>query len=426
MRPDSYDPRTEPALLSVVGASVRAAAGSARRAGFRVRAADLYGDVDLRSTADFEPLEGSYPEGFIEFLEKGPEVPWLYTGALENRPDLVRTCSALRPLWGNSAAVLERVRDPAVLQSELRSAGFAFPETRPAQEGTPEDQDAWLCKPRRSAAGHGIARTTHTANVNTSSFVYQRFTAGAVRSAVFVGDGNTRRDRHRGCRARLLGTTRQLTGIPWLNASEFVWCGNLAPARLSSQLLNDVKELGIVLVERFGLRGLFGVDFIETPNGELCVIEVNPRYPASTELIEYAQGIAALEEHAKMFEGKQSTAELPSDWGVTEVLGKGILYAPCALRMPEQLADRMVPQPTPGGGAVPGLADIPPVGREISAGEPLFTVFATGSSEKTCLANLRTRTEAYATLLNAHWDRGARLHFQMGAVKEEGEFRAQD
>ena len=78
--------RDEPARsrLSVVGASARAAAGSAQRAGWAVRTSDLFGDDDLRALAEYEPLDGSYPMAFEDFVGRGPEIPWLYTGALEN------------------------------------------------------------------------------------------------------------------------------------------------------------------------------------------------------------------------------------------------------------------------------------------------------------------------------------------------------
>ena len=45
-------------------------------------------------------------------LSRGPAGPWMYTGALENHPDLVRALSERRPLWGNDAATLRRARSP--------------------------------------------------------------------------------------------------------------------------------------------------------------------------------------------------------------------------------------------------------------------------------------------------------------------------
>src|SRR5262249_1841279 len=93
--------------LVLVGASVRAAAFSALRAGFRPWCADLFGDSDLRSRCSVTVLDAAnYPDGFIDFLSSAPNLPWMYTGALENRRALIRQLTAVRPLWGNDARTL--------------------------------------------------------------------------------------------------------------------------------------------------------------------------------------------------------------------------------------------------------------------------------------------------------------------------------
>src|SRR5215813_1264313 len=93
--------------LLIFGASARAAAFSALRAGLRPWCADLFADTDLRACCPALALDpGSYPQGFVQAARQGPPGPWLYTGGLENRPDLVRRLARQRPLWGNDASVL--------------------------------------------------------------------------------------------------------------------------------------------------------------------------------------------------------------------------------------------------------------------------------------------------------------------------------
>ena len=60
-------------------------------------------------------------------LALAPPGPWLYTGALENRPAFVERLAQLRPLWGNGPEVLRRVRSPFALAARLRQAGLACP-----------------------------------------------------------------------------------------------------------------------------------------------------------------------------------------------------------------------------------------------------------------------------------------------------------
>src|SRR6202011_5823317 len=111
--------------LILFGASTRAAAGSALRAGLHAWCADLYADTDLRALCPVVRLSlDRYPREFLCILEQAPPGPWMYTGALENRPKLVRQLAQIRPLWGNNADVLSVVRSPITLRGILRAAGL--------------------------------------------------------------------------------------------------------------------------------------------------------------------------------------------------------------------------------------------------------------------------------------------------------------
>ena len=100
-----------PGGLTIFGASVRAAAQSAQRAGFRPFAADLFADTDLQACCECVRLS-DYPDELAQVLRRSPGYPWMYSGGLENHPLLVARMETLRPLYGNGAAVLLRVRDP--------------------------------------------------------------------------------------------------------------------------------------------------------------------------------------------------------------------------------------------------------------------------------------------------------------------------
>src|SRR5271168_3117593 len=95
--------------LVIIGGSARAAAFSALRAGLRPWCADLFADLDLRQRCPVRavPVE-RYPQGLPKLLDLAPPGPWMYTGALENRGEVVRKLAALRPLWGNDAPVLRQ------------------------------------------------------------------------------------------------------------------------------------------------------------------------------------------------------------------------------------------------------------------------------------------------------------------------------
>src|SRR5438128_59838 len=93
--------------LLIVGASVRAAAFSALRAGFHPWCIDLFADRDLCCRVPCHRIaRRNYPEAIESVLHDAPPGPWMYTGGLENYPTLVDEWSVHRPLLGNGSAQL--------------------------------------------------------------------------------------------------------------------------------------------------------------------------------------------------------------------------------------------------------------------------------------------------------------------------------
>src|SRR5215213_4454745 len=96
--------------LIVMGASVRALAFSARRAGFQPWAIDLFADRDLAAICPTVKIQ-RYPEDFAAALAEAPEARWMYTGGLENYPRLIDEMAKIRPLVGNGGAVVRAARE---------------------------------------------------------------------------------------------------------------------------------------------------------------------------------------------------------------------------------------------------------------------------------------------------------------------------
>src|SRR5690606_16570511 len=115
---------------------IRAATQSAQRAGFAPFGADLFGDADLPAEGHFTRIESykkvsAYKQvsgTFFECAHAG--APWIYTGALENHPELLEELARQRPLWGNPAEVVRRVRDPKRVFDVLTRRGFSVPAVR--------------------------------------------------------------------------------------------------------------------------------------------------------------------------------------------------------------------------------------------------------------------------------------------------------
>jgi predicted ATP-grasp superfamily ATP-dependent carboligase len=369
--------------LRIVGASARAAAFSALRAGLDPLCADLFADRDLQNRCSVTRLTGHYPNGFRQFIESDLPGPWMYTGGLENWPQLVERWARRRPLWGNAGRSLSLARNPEHVSRLLLDRGMPAPTLcRPGAQLSAEKR--WLWKPARGAGGVGIRFWSAKDRwAEKPSGYCQEFIEGQPAALLFVG-----------CRgqARLLGMTRQLVGIPWLHAGPFAYCGSIGPIDPTSIARPSPGELGNLLASESFLEGLFGVDGI-LRDGSFWPVEINPRYTASVEVVEHATHLPALACHAHVFLRGQLPASplpaVPHDHSI----GKAILFARDELQFPADgpwMAELRSPAP---GQQMPAFADIPAAGERIEAGRPILTFFARGRSPSACEDALRCIAE---------------------------------
>lgn len=371
--------------IAILGASARAAAESACLADWTPSAADLFGDRDLIAIADWVPVNG-YPQGLYAAATRLPHSPWIYTGGLENHPDLVDHIGQTRPLLGNAGDVLRAVRDPWRLASCLEQHGFHCPPlTREPPDGS--GPDIWLIKPLKSCGGHGIRvytgsrRASHAA---AEGYYFQQFVAGTSCAAVYVAARQ---------QARLLGVTRQLVGEPWAGGRPFAYCGSIGPLTLSPATSQTFHEIGNCLAATFGLTGVFGVDAISDGQG-VHVLEVNPRYTASVEVLERALNRALLGDHLAACRQGVLPERLDS---TARHCGKAVIYADTDLAVTRELC-RRIDAPNRGQ-PWPPLADLPCPGTRIVSGRPALTVRAEGSNSCDVQAKLRLLAAAVRSLL---------------------------
>lgn len=364
--------------LILVGASVRAAAHSALRAGFKPYAIDQFADRDLAAICPAVKIR-RYPHDLYSALSDAPRAAWIYTGGLENYPRLVDRMAEIRPLWGNAGKVLRRVRDPWLLAEAVRRAGLEMPATVRELSDRPSSirDEGWLLKPLRSSGGHKIEYAASGPQPRRPGFYYQEFIRGKVHGAVYLATSD-------GC--NLLGVSRQIE-----ISGTFGYQGSIVAPGAWHPRVPALIRLGQALQERFGLRGLFNVDFVSNEAGD-WPLEVNPRYSASVELLERATGVSFLALHAAVFNPAlkvshhATTIPAPS-----RALGKAVVYFQSGGTITAAL-DQLLAEWN-ADSRWPGIADVPRVGDRIHAGQPICTVFAEGESVSAVERQLRERSQ---------------------------------
>src|SRR5207249_12217603 len=116
------------------------------------------------------------------------------------------------------------------------------------------------------------------------------------------------------------------------------------------------------------------------------VVEVNPRYSASMELVERSTGVAMFGLHLAACRGGLPEAALTDaalhGAGTSAVHGKAIVYAPRSVTVTASpiWTER-------------GVRDVPHPGDVIAKGHPICTVLADGPTRARCLARLRAAEE---------------------------------
>lgn len=380
-----------PERLLLIGASTRAAAWSALRAGVRTICIDLFADEDLRAVAEVIPCP-DYPHDILRAARTVPaEIPWLYTGAIENHPRLIGRLSSTRPLAGISAESVRAVRNPNQLSEAVASAGLNGIRTPVTWSGDspPPTDGRWMVRSRRSAAGRGIALwdgSPRAERVRREPHSFQQRVEGSPISALCLATKD---------RADVVGWSQQWIGETVCGATEYQYCGSLAPIAMRTEVAQEGEVLAATLTTRFGLRGLFGCDFLDDGRN-LWLTEVNPRYTASVEAFEFASGHSLLIPHLAATLGLASEQSLPVKTPTNSpCIGKAILYAPHDLHAPTLPLTKFGPTHS----SLPQAADIPTPGSLIPDGAPVCTVFATGATQSECEAELLSTVDRWMSLL---------------------------
>ena len=136
------------------------------------------------------------------------------------------------------------------------------------------------------------------------------------------------------------------------------------------ELNEEMKNTSEDLIREFKLIGSNGVDYILDNNGELKIIEINPRFQGTYELVENSLGINLLDAHIKACEGE--LIEIPK---INQYSVKKIFYARKQVNI--------------GNLNIPNVFDIPYEGVKIEKDQPLVTIISSNNNLKTALNDVK-------------------------------------
>jgi predicted ATP-grasp superfamily ATP-dependent carboligase len=338
----------------IVAPSGRALAASARRGGYLPLVVDYFGDTDTLALAHAHALiEDGLTRGMvaaaldaaIAAVTAELEPCGIVCGSgFEDRPDLLARLARCRPVLGNDAATVARLKDPIAFASLCQDLRILHPETTLSP---PADPTGWLAKRKGGAGGsHIVAASARLAD----GAYYQRQAAGVPISLQFLGDGQ---------RALILGSSAQWSAPA--PHQPFRYGGAVRPAELTARETARLSEAVRRVAAAIPLFGLNSADFLVAGEG-FRLLEINPRPSATLDIFEPPGGsLFAL--HMSACAGKLDFAapSLPGASATAIVYAGRDLTIP-ALDWPDWTADR------------------PHMGAAIKAGEPLCTVHATAAT----------------------------------------------
>jgi uncharacterized protein len=343
----------EGASVLIAAISGRALAQSAHRGGYQPLVADFFGDQDtLQAAKGHVRLAGKLARGIeendlcnaLDALAAGRHPLGIICGSgFEDRTELLECVAQRWRLFGNSAAVVAKVKDPAMLSAICAGIAIPLPELSLAKPPAPAD---WLAK---RTGGSGGGHIKPAAQAARGAIYYQRKVPGIPISALFLADG---------ANATVIGFSTQWV-LPTTD-KPYRYGGAAQPATLPPNAAALLSAAVDRLAAAASLVGLNSADFLV--DGEhFWLLEINPRPGATLDIFEPPQG-SLFSLHMRACAGELAPA--PRYPGGAKAAA--IVYA-----------EHDIPS-APALAWPPWTADRPQPGSAIEAGEPLCTVYACG------------------------------------------------
>ena len=354
----------------VVGTNTRPVACSVKKMGHTVYSVDYFCTSDLVKCSDYLrcilnqlPFEtcGSYADKYDQSLLQK------YADEVVDDVDYILCSSGAVPENFPESKVIGNKKimhiENKYNQYKLLKNKFNLPETflvssfdEASEIAESMEDKKFIVKPIIGAGGKDIRRFEETTyNSNFSRLILQEVIEGKSISASVLSTKDE---------AKTILTSQQIIGNGELGQpDEFAYCGNIVPYSNDPNIKKTAEEA----VRELSLIGSNGVDIIER-NGELYIIEVNPRFQGTLECTEEVLGINMFDAHFKACNGTLIDVPEPKGYAV-----KMVVFAKW--------------RSIAGDLNFEGVYDIPEKNVIIEKDEPAATVVASGNTIDEAIKN---------------------------------------
>ncbi len=270
-----------PKYVLIVARSGRQLAEAARACGYEPLVVDFFGDIEtetvcraniaLNPRSDLKFDVPKLADALRSIWSRYGAMPLVWGSGLESQPHLL---AALAPRWdikGCSVATLFRVNDPRAFGHALAANAIRAPKIA---SGAVPTSGQWLLKQRGSCGGLGV-RGIGMRRVSGQREYFQRAVAGTQLSAAFVAAKGS---------VSFLGICEALN-LQYHPRLPYRFSGAIAAPHWLASLRTPLTEIVEKLSSEFALRGLCGVDVIVDRGARVHLIELNPRPPATFDLL---------------------------------------------------------------------------------------------------------------------------------------------
>lgn len=358
MQPDIAPPPPIQRLI-LHGASVRAAAQSARRADFDVLGIDLFADRDACEACE-------------RFLKLTPNADVSVRDALD------RALAQARRMWPRAMTVQcgdlggdPRGKDPHRLNRYAKSAGWRIPPTFTPTQNPPARPGRFLVKSTTSSGGMGV-RWWNRDIALTDEQLIQTYVSGRSYGATMIANGID---------CQLLAVCR--SHHTRIGETPFVHAGSSGPVACSQTIATGLTDIGTAFVRDRSHRGLFNVDFIVGEDQAIYLLEINARWSSSMELVDAAlhsdesTKTSLMGHHVSVLQSgwMPSVSKRPVEGGYI----KRVVYSNRDGKFDQSRFD-LLRQRSKDHAAKPHWADIPQRDGLVRSGQPLTTLLTTSAN----------------------------------------------